>query len=688
MRDFLTVKMEDSGLAMQDSQGESLLVRVKASHSGTINGNRRFYRPDKMQQAIPTWVDKSAHPRPVLLGHNEDGDVVGRVVEASYVDCSHQYISKYPELGKTIFFADSKKKLPLFESAEWIVDNLVGKEPNYAGLGYTKLGLKITHPDALRKVQDKEYLTVSVGFTTDAAICSVCYQDWADDDRCEHKLGAIVDGRPVFLITGNLFYEECSFVNFPADPHATVMAVEKISNMQDCIVPYLLGFKPNTHPSGLVLTDHMLDGDISIVEGTMPKRVKTVVSEEEKVQLIAEAVKEADIMDCATCGADSVHSGPFAGVGDPNLDWGLTAAETEIFGNEIGLYGELGKEIDINELAENSDSIKDAKLSVKQRKSLPDSAFCGPHRSFPAEDRDHCEAGLSLLGRATELSQGTKDRIKACIEAKMKAKGWESKKADKKAIRRSVIQGYFDKLMDGFTEKPTMTPLTGEELIDALSHIDDAYDACEPNTQQLVRGITSAMLDGWYADNSIEYWMGELTKERDHQLIKKSELQELKDRIASIEAEAALTKAGLEKKLDDAQTLVAVSTKRRKHTLARVATLARVVNNSPGFAGLTTDQIEEKIKTLSSRSVDSLEDLVSDLLDENNSTDGIENAGTVASQEELPVQTATITDAATVEPTLETYSEFMRRTRYLDHSERNFQLASWKLAQTKKALKG
>lgn len=63
----------------------------------------------------------------------------------------------------------------------------------------------------------------------------------------------------------------------------------------------------------------------------------------------------------------------------------------------------------------------DAKLSTKKRKRLPDSAFCGPNRSFPANDCNHVRAGLSLLGRYK--GPGSKEKIRACLYRKARKLG-------------------------------------------------------------------------------------------------------------------------------------------------------------------------------------------------------------------------------------------------------------------------
>lgn len=234
MRDYLTFQVRGTDnkkylFECKDSKsesGKSLLVTVEATHAGLINGNHRFYRPDRMLQSAHTFLDSGArYPKPVLSHHNSDGDALGRIVTSKYVDTTHLYADDFPQVRNLSFFdsAAKPKKLSLFDSVEYIADKL-HKIPDYRGLGYIKLGLNLTNPDAIQKALREEYLSVSVGFATDAAVCSVCHTDWAVDDRCDHKMGEMVDGKRMFLITGNFNYKECSFVNFPADPFAKILS--------------------------------------------------------------------------------------------------------------------------------------------------------------------------------------------------------------------------------------------------------------------------------------------------------------------------------------------------------------------------------------------------------------------------------------------------------------------------------
>ena len=259
--------------------GHSLLVHVAASHSGIVNGNRRFYRPDKMQESVHTWLPQKASDgtvlrtaRPVLISHDEKGDVLGRVLEAKYIDESWKYATEFPVVKDFLFYQrDGRKRHDLYRSVDWIVDNLVDLD-EYTGLGYTDLGIRITNPEAIRKVLADEYLTVSIGFKTDAAVCSLCHTDWAKDGKCGHKLGEIEDGRHMFLIAGAMVNEELSFINFAADPFATTLSKKVLTDSLE--KAFFLGLPINEQntfaANGLQLTDGLIfEADLQAAEEPM-----------------------------------------------------------------------------------------------------------------------------------------------------------------------------------------------------------------------------------------------------------------------------------------------------------------------------------------------------------------------------------------------------------------------------------
>lgn len=66
-------------------------------------------------------------------------------------------------------------------------------------------------------------------------------------------------------------------------------------------------------------------------------------------------------------------------------------------------------------------TIEEAKLSYEQRKELPSSAFCGPNRSYPANDAKHVRNGFARLAQfGKRLSPAVRARILACLKRKAK----------------------------------------------------------------------------------------------------------------------------------------------------------------------------------------------------------------------------------------------------------------------------
>jgi hypothetical protein len=595
MADYWTLKVKDvqksGGLQCTDSDAKSLLVKVAATHAGIVNGNGRFYRPDRMQDSVQSWVPKKGFPKPVLIGHNEDGQTLGRVLEARYIDESYKYANDYPYVKDSLFYRTDTKKVPLHEAVDWIVDNLMGQE-DYTGLGYIELGLNITNPEAIRKVLADEYLTVSVGFKTDSAICSVCHQDWATDDKCDHKLGSEVDGKQVFLISGKFEYEEVSFVNFPADPFAGTISKTTLSDAMEKI--FFLGLNRRDQKlkaPGLRLTDSY-GSDIHIVEDAMAHteldlnnldleafveelkapeltqeqatqfkqqlatwqpatddlktRKRSLVSTlnaqmrkrgfdkiEVKVNPEADELKSAALgitskkEDCGCEGAT-----PDNCACAPKMDE-IEEADRAFFEDEEGVYAEMVIEMDAavvdGELTQ--DSIKDAKLSSEQRKKLGSSTFCGPGRSFPVPDCAHVTAARRLIGRA-KVTSSTKSKILACVSRKASSLGCGSKKdavVDFNVILKDV------KLTAG------ATPAT---IIAHYEGLHGQYQEAAEELRDVMRSLHGAVLQNWHAKSVEDYWRQYLGK---HGKDATENLKKFIDKANLTDAEASQLLALLDK---------------------------------------------------------------------------------------------------------------------------------------------
>lgn len=71
-------------------------------------------------------------------------------------------------------------------------------------------------------------------------------------------------------------------------------------------------------------------------------------------------------------------------------------------------------------------SFEEAKLSYAARQKLPDSAFCGPNRSYPTHDAAHVRNGLARLGTfGGRLKPAVRARILGCLKSRAKKYGIE-----------------------------------------------------------------------------------------------------------------------------------------------------------------------------------------------------------------------------------------------------------------------
>ncbi|RKZ12961.1 hypothetical protein DRQ53_14040, partial [bacterium] len=196
--------------AAQDVEG--LKVSIRATHSGSLVNNR-VYKGIHMKDATSTWTDP--YSRPILTHHADGGGMFGPPAE----DPKGRVVSaEFTQLRKGSGFENDFKRPQL----------------GGMGSGYITVEAFITDWDAIQKILDGRYLTVSSSQTTDEMVCSVCQQDWFKD-YCEHSPGETYEvetgkGKKAkvreyfcYGIAGPLVYRELSFVNVPAQPNAKVL---------------------------------------------------------------------------------------------------------------------------------------------------------------------------------------------------------------------------------------------------------------------------------------------------------------------------------------------------------------------------------------------------------------------------------------------------------------------------------
>lgn len=163
-----------------------LIVTVEGIHTG-MTKNLTFYGGETLEASVPTWT--TPHAKPILTNHNEYSEPLGRIRHAEYVE-SVIAPGKYT----------------------------------------TRMKLEITNQEAIDKVLDGRYLTLSVGGSANKVTCSTCGRNIVAEGFCGHYRGRKYEGKTeaTHWMIGEYTGDEISFVNMPADVFAQVIAAELV----------------------------------------------------------------------------------------------------------------------------------------------------------------------------------------------------------------------------------------------------------------------------------------------------------------------------------------------------------------------------------------------------------------------------------------------------------------------------
>jgi len=198
--------------------GHSILAQIDMTHAGIVTRNYGFYLPNRMKSGANTFTKDYA--KPLLIGHDDDTQPVGRVIQAEYIDTSNQYKIEDQYVRSLFNMTDKKNKTENIASVVRHIIQTYDRRDDYKGLGHIRGTVKITDSETIEKVLNGTLLTVSTAMVSDSAVCSICGTDWVKDGMCEHNRGQIYDDNVCVVIPGSMAYEHLAIVNTPADPHA------------------------------------------------------------------------------------------------------------------------------------------------------------------------------------------------------------------------------------------------------------------------------------------------------------------------------------------------------------------------------------------------------------------------------------------------------------------------------------
>lgn len=205
----------------EDKRG--LLVTYDLSHSGR-RINNRIYTVAGQQAGIHSLLNP--YPKPIIRNHDDQSEPIGRFVSGYWDDASEDAISFFDNVNdymylQSAFDADDPERIYKAMKKYGLLTRR-----NWPGLGRMRVTARISDQDAIEKFLDGRYITFSAGSTTDRHVCSICQNDWALGDLCDHRHGKVYDKDLCVFVTGKFEVLEGSVVNMPADDLSQVLSME------------------------------------------------------------------------------------------------------------------------------------------------------------------------------------------------------------------------------------------------------------------------------------------------------------------------------------------------------------------------------------------------------------------------------------------------------------------------------
>lgn len=367
-----------------------LYPKIEAIHAGSTR-NSNHYLADKLKgshelrSGVYSWT--APYPKPVIFNHDTNTECTGRVYSASYTE--------FTQAGRPGIIC-----VP-----------------------------KITHKKTIEDILEGRLMTVSIGATTNAAICSVCGTDIINEGYCGHMRGEEHEGKVVEWICGDLFFDELSWVNVPADADAMVTC-NGINQQQmltsEKVVVTTLGENENTAK----------EDDVVQVNSTTTVEAAAVSEENKQVEntTVEETTEETTVVE-ETTGETTV---------DEPVEEPTATTQEETQTDVVATVEETSTDTD-EKLAEANQKIEELEEALRSEKQVNESLK---------------EANLNL---AKELHESIVDFL---VDLRMSI-GKESNKEEAKAkfMERSV-DSLKDSISDIFSEKQTTSSVRTVERVE------------------------------------------------------------------------------------------------------------------------------------------------------------------------------------------------------------------------------
>ena len=217
----------------------SIMVEIEGIHAAPFaTRNYTRYTPNCLKKSVASWTNP--YRRPLIKHHNEeDGEIIGRICEAKYITKNTR--SETPALLFTV--------------------NIPGEQ-------------------AKADVKSGLLETTSIGVIAHSVKCSICGQELANGETCEHERGAIYNGETCYWDIHEIEAKELSYVIVPSDMYAKNIDIYPATASNS---------KVKTFAESLNQDLNLTKGDIT----DMPEDLKVKLQESEaKVTALTQEVTE------------------------------------------------------------------------------------------------------------------------------------------------------------------------------------------------------------------------------------------------------------------------------------------------------------------------------------------------------------------------------------------------------------
>jgi hypothetical protein len=386
------------------------------------------------------------------------------------------------------------------------------------------------------------------------------------------------DGKLAFVVSGSHTYSECSYVNSPADPFATTLSIEKLTDSLNR--RFFLGLPTDeqqrrAQAAGLVLTDALYCADI------------------ERVEDITEMVD-------------------------------LKALDAEIKLPTLSAERALAIKLELSTHTAESDAGK--KMTKKLYSTVVAKIKANGWDSVPAQSADS-QAADTQIAATTVITDAEKVALNAELavaDAAAAAKPVEIPAAEATSVTDAIkVSDALKVILDAVEMKDA-----NESVVAAVKALDTAWDGLEGSHRRYLRYAVSALTSNWYAKEDMANYLGYLTKDTDSLVITKVEHDTLTDAIGAFDAtEKDLKDACAVEELQKLRIL-----KQCKDALATTIVLHKVLTGASGFTGLTSTQITDAISKRAARDLNSLLDMRDEILEEMQWTKPVQAAPATSTQ--------------------------------------------------------